>query len=610
MTLSVTTQNSSMVNFVPRIQTLSSHLVNQIAAGEVVERPASVVKELVENSLDSGAGSVVVEIESGGTRLIRVIDDGCGIDRDELAVAVSRHATSKISSLDDLEKINSLGFRGEALPSIASVSRLTLCSRTADAEYAWTIGGRDDTEPVPDSSPPGTRVDVRELFYNVPARKKFLRTEQTEYKHIESLFKTLAISHPAVGFKLIHNQKVIYQLRPAVNGQDRRQRLAMLCGKSFADSLIEIEIETEGHRLSGWVALPTFNRSQADMQYFFVNQRMVKDKLVSHAVRQAYQDVMFHGRHPAFVLSLEMDSRQLDVNVHPQKHEVRFRNSRLVHDFLYRSLHQALANVEPAQQLASPAFAMQDAISGAAPVYSQQSGLGFNHYGSFQRPANIAEKNTAYASLLSPAAVDKIDVQSDSREIPPLGYAIAQLKGIYVLAENSEGMIVVDMHAAHERIVYERMKQNAEQEDVIKQPLLVPISLGVSQAEADLVEENEALFEHLGFAVERLGVEQIRIRAIPALLKNADTEQLIRDVLADFIEYGRSERIQQYENELLSTMACHASVRANRLLSIDEMNALLRDIEQTERSGQCNHGRPTWKQLTVDQLDKFFKRGQ
>ena len=593
----------------PRIQTLSSHLVNQIAAGEVVERPASVVKELVENSLDSAASSVVVEIESGGTRLIRVSDDGCGIDQDELTAAISRHATSKISSLDDLEKIGSLGFRGEALPSIASVSRLALCSRTPEAEYAWTINARDDREPVPDSSPAGTSVEVRELFYNVPARKKFLRTEQTEYKHIETLFKTLAISHPAVGFKLIHNQKVIYQLRPALDSLGNQQRLSTLCGKAFASSLIEIEVETDGHRLSGWVALPTFNRSQADMQYFFVNQRIVKDKLISHAVRQAYQDVMFHGRHPAFVLSLDIDPRQIDVNVHPQKHEVRFRNSRLVHDFLYRSLHQALADVKPHEQQTSPAFAIGDANSGAMSQYSQQSGLGFNHYSSFRRPANLAEKSAAYASLLSP--VDKIaGREEDDREIPPLGYAIAQLKGIYILAENSEGMVVVDMHAAHERIVYERMKQNAADQDVIKQPLLVPFSLSVSQAEADLVEENEALFEHLGFVVERLGVEQVRVRAIPALLKNADTEQLIRDVLADLVEYGSSDRIQQYENELLSTMACHASVRANRLLSIDEMNALLRDIEQTERSGQCNHGRPTWKQLSLDQLDKFFKRGQ
>jgi len=593
----------------PRIQTLSSHLVNQIAAGEVVERPSSVVKELVENSLDSGASDIVVEIESGGTRLIRVNDNGCGIDRDELAIAVSRHATSKIQSLDDLEQIGSLGFRGEALPSIASVSRLSLRSRVSGAEYGWVINARDDSEPTPDSSPPGTGVEVRELFYNVPARKKFLRTEQTEYKHIESLFKTLSLSHPTVGFKLIHNQKVIYQLRPASDSQSQMQRLATVCGKAFSESLISVDVETEGHRLSGWVALPTFNRSQADMQYFFVNQRIVRDKLVSHAVRQAYQDVMFHGRHPAFVLSLDMDSRQLDVNVHPQKHEVRFRNSRLVHDFLYRSLHQALANVQPQQQVASPAFAIQEASSGAGPAYSQQTGLGFNHYSSFQRPASIAEKNLAYASLLSSVDNSAADPTEDS-EIPPLGYALAQLKGIYILAENNEGMIVVDMHAAHERIVYERMKQTAQQEHVIKQPLLVPFSLSVSQAEADLVEENQALFEHLGFDVERLAVEQVRVRAIPALLKNADTEQLIRDVLADLIEYGRSERIQQYQNELLSTMACHASVRANRLLSIDEMNALLRDIEQTERSGQCNHGRPTWKQLSLDQLDKFFKRGQ
>ncbi|MFB3058904.1 MAG: DNA mismatch repair endonuclease MutL [Gammaproteobacteria bacterium] len=596
---------------VPRIQTLTPHLVNQIAAGEVVERPSSVVKELVENSLDSGASNIVVEVEAGGIRLIRVTDDGCGIDSDQLVAAVARHTTSKIRSLQDLEQIDSLGFRGEALPSIASVSRLNLGSRTPDAEHAWRISAREDAEPVPDSSPPGTRVEVRELFYNVPARKKFLRTEQTEYKHIETLFKTLAISHPAVGFKLVHNQKVIYQLRPALDSADHRARLSTLCGKAFAGSLIEIGVGTGELRLSGWVALPTFNRSQADMQYFFVNQRVIKDKLVSHAVRQAYQDVMFHGRHPAFVLSLDLDPRQLDVNVHPQKHEVRFRNSRQIHDFLYRSLHQALAVVQPAEQQNSPAFAMDaaGADAGTLSQYSQQSGLGFAQYSSFQRPANIAEKSAAYASLLG--SEDKIpDAPGANREIPPLGFAIAQLKGIYILAENTDGMVVVDMHAAHERIVYERMKQNAAEEDVIKQPLLVPLSLSVSQAEADLVEENEALFEHLGFVVERLGLEQVRIKAIPALLKNADTGQLIRDVLADLVEYGRSDRIEQYENELLSTMACHASVRANRLLSIDEMNALLRDIEQTERSGQCNHGRPTWKQLSLDALDKLFKRGQ
>lgn len=590
----------------PHIQTLPSHLVNQIAAGEVVERPASVVKELVENSLDAAAGSITVEVEAGGTRLIRVSDDGQGIEADELAVAVSRHATSKIRNLEDLEKIASLGFRGEALPSIASVSRLTLISHHRNAEHAWKISARDDESPIPDAAPPGTTIEVRELFYNIPARKKFLRTEQTEYKHIESLFKTLALSHPRVAFKLIHNQKVIYQLRSAESALEHQQRLAMLCGKNFADSLIEIEVETEGHRLSGWVALPTFNRSQADMQYFFVNQRVIRDKLISHAVRQAYQDVMFHGRHPAFVLSLDMDPRQLDVNVHPQKHEVRFRNSRLVHDFIYRSLKQGLAEVQPEQQIDSPAFAFRE----ASQQMPQQTGMGFNQYANYSPGrVNIQEQTEAYTSLIQTGREIPVDPESEA-QIPPLGYALAQLKGIYILAENSQGLIVVDMHAAHERIVYERMKQNAEQEAVIRQPLLVPISMNVSQAEADLVEEQQALFEHLGFDVERLGVEQLRVRAIPVLLKNADSEQLVRDVLADLVEFGQSQRIQEYENEVLGTMACHASVRANRLLSIDEMNALLRDIEQTERSGQCNHGRPTWKQLSVDALDKFFQRGQ
>jgi DNA mismatch repair protein MutL len=609
----------------PQIQTLASHLVNQIAAGEVVERPSSVIKELVENSLDAGAKSITVEVEAGGTRLIRIVDDGSGIAKDELILAISRHATSKIRNLEDLEQIGSLGFRGEALPSIASVSRLSICSRQINKEqtateqaesiHGWKINARDNQEPMPDASPPGTTIEVRELFYNVPARKKFLRTEQTEYKHIESLFKTLALSHPLVAFRLIHNQKTIYQLRVADNLDEQRQRLAMLCGKDFADSLIEINIEIEDLRLTGWVALPTFNRSQADMQYFYVNQRIIKDKLVSHAVRQAYHDVMFHGRHPAFVLSLEMDARQLDVNVHPQKHEVRFRNSREVHNFLYGGLHRALADVQPAQQIDSPAFAMTE--SQPQPValknISEQTGISFNRFASYPTSPSsgrLGEQTQAYAALLQTNEPDQIPPEHQAQQVPPLGFAIAQLKGIYILSENVEGLVVVDMHAAHERIVYERMKQNAAAEGVIKQPLLVPFSLNVSQAEADLVEENEALFEHLGFSVERLGHEQLRVRAIPALLKNADTEQLIRDVLSDFIEYGRSDRIKEYENEMLSTMACHGSVRANRSLSISEMNALLRDIEHTERSGQCNHGRPTWKQLSLDQLDKFFKRGQ
>ncbi len=592
------------------IQTLPSHLVNQIAAGEVVERPSSVVKELVENSLDAGAGAISVEIDAGGTRMIRVSDDGGGIARDELVAAISRHATSKIRSLDDLERIDSLGFRGEALPSIASVSRMTLISRMQGAQHAWKIQVRDESKPIPDALPQGSLVEVRELFYNVPARKKFLRTEQTEYKHIETLFKNMALSHAGVAFKLIHNQKVIYQLPSVQTPSEHRQRLAMLCGKAFSESLIEIDIETDGHRLSGWVGLPTFNRSQADMQYFFVNRRMIRDKLISHAVRQAYQDVLFHGRHPAYVLSLEMNPRDLDVNVHPQKHEVRFRNSRLVHDFLFRSLNQALAGVQPGQQIDSPGFAIAQDIPAGDTGLSRQGGLPLNPYRQGHSSGRVQERFQSYASLLNPQSSSIETLQQENEEIPPLGFAIAQLKGIYILAENNDGMIVVDMHAAHERIVYERMKQNADQADVISQPLLMPISFSVSRAEADLVEEHESLFTHLGFSLERLGPEQLRVRAIPALLKHADSEQLIRDVLADLVEHGSSQRIEEFHNEMLGTMACHASVRANRLLSIDEMNALLRDIEQTERSGQCNHGRPTWKQLSLDQLDKMFLRGQ
>jgi DNA mismatch repair protein MutL len=590
----------------PQIHTLASHLINQIAAGEVVERPASVVKELVENSLDAGAGAITIEIDAGGTRLIRVSDDGCGIDRDQLVSALARHATSKINSLHDLENIASLGFRGEALPSIASVSRLTLKSHLQQADHAWKLQAREHAQPLPDALPQGTQVEVLELFYNVPARKKFLRTEQTEYKHIETLFKNMALSHPEVAFKLIHNQKVVYQLASVQNPADQGRRLAALCGKSFAESLVEIDISADHLRLQGWVALPTFNRSQADMQYFFVNQRMVRDKLINHAVRQAYQDVLFHGRHPAYVLSLTMDARELDVNVHPQKHEVRFRNSRMVHDFLFRSLHQALGEVQPAQQIDSPGFALADNVT---PIQADQSALNFTPQYRGDRAVNVREQMQSYAALLTTNA-QPVETESGQQEIPPLGFALAQLKGIYILAENSGGMIIVDMHAAHERIVYERMKQNALQEDVIAQPLLVPITFNVSQAEADLVEENAGFFSHLGFNVERRGPEQIRLRAIPALLKNADSEQLLRDVLADLVEHGDSQRIQEYQNEMLSTMACHASVRANRLLSLEEMNALLRDIEQTERSGQCNHGRPTWKQLSLDQLDKFFLRGQ
>ncbi len=600
-----------------KIYQLPSHLVNQIAAGEVVERPSSVVKELVENSLDANATRIDVEIESGGMKLIRITDNGVGMSKDDLQMSLSRHATSKISNLDDLEAISSLGFRGEALPSIASVSRLSISSATAESQHSWQLDARVDSSLQPANlQDSGTTIEVRDLFYNVPARKKFLRTERTEFKHIESLFKTLALSHPWVALRLIHNRKTIYHLPVADTDELSLQRLSKIVGKEFSSSVIDIDIGVEGLSLKGWVALPTFSRSQADMQYFFVNQRMIRDKVIAHAVRQAYQDILFHGRHSAFVLYLSVDPRTVDVNVHPQKHEVRFRNSRQVHDFLYRSLHQALADVQPEQQLASPAFALNPELSSAAKHGYSQGRIDFsssqttNYYSpkhSNQAEGLVREQLESYRSLLS-----NDDNASDSTEslAPPLGYALAQLKGIYVLAENDAGLILVDMHAAHERIVYERMKQNIDQEGVISQPLLVPLTVNVSQSEAELVENQMSELNLLGLKLERFSHEQIRIREVPALLKNADIEKLVRDVLSDWQEHGQSQRLEESRNEILATMACHGSVRANRLLSIAEMNALLRDIEQTERSGQCNHGRPTWKQLSLDQLDSLFLRGQ
>ncbi len=596
-----------------KIQQLSSHLINQIAAGEVVERPASVVKELVENSLDAGASKISVNIDSGGLKSIQIIDDGCGIEKQDLTMALSRHATSKIHSLDDLESICSLGFRGEALPSIASVSRLSLSSRVEADAHGWKIMGRDFEQPEPANLPHcGSIIEVRDLFYNVPARKKFLRTERTEFNHIESLFKTLALSHPQVALTLTHNRKIIYQLPSAMDQVSTSQRLARICGLEFSHSLTNIDQAVEGLALSGWVAMPTFSRSQADMQYFFVNGRMVRDKVISHAVRQAYQDVLFHGRHPAFVLYLAIDPRQVDVNVHPQKHEVRFRNSRQVHDFLYRSLHRALAEVHPEQQINTPAFSLNTLAERSPQPEHVQTEMDMlskpitHSYLDTRRPVSqVRESIAAYSQLLDNSAPSETGAKA-----PPLGYALAQLKGIYILAENDQGLVVVDMHAAHERIVYERLKQHTQQEGIISQPLLVPLSLHVSQAEGDLVENQQEELAQFGLKLERLSHEQIRVREVPALLKHADIEKLVRDVLSDYMEHGQSQQVEQLGNDILSTMACHGSVRANRQLTLSEMNALLRDIEQTERSGQCNHGRPTWKQLSLHQLDSLFLRGQ
>lgn len=619
-----------------RIHLLSPQLANQIAAGEVVERPASVVKELLENSLDSGADRIELDTEQGGVKLIRLRDNGRGIDKSDLPLALSRHATSKITALEDLEAVGSLGFRGEALASISSVSRLTLTSRPPDQDNAWAVSaqGRDmAAEVVPAAHPTGTTVEVRDLFFNTPARRKFLKTEKTEFRHLEEVVKRLALSCYDVGFSLRHNGKVIHQLRPAASEQAREQRLAQLLGKGFVNESVALDVvaEASGLRLWGWMGLPTFSRAQADQQYFFVNGRVIRDKVVTHAVRQAYQDVLFHGRHPAYVLYLELDPALVDVNVHPTKHEVRFRESRLVHDFVFRTLYRVIADLRPqdvAPVQGAPEISKQPDLTQAAMGYPQASpgsapvtdlsalrqrpmGLGFGSGGSAPQ---VQEQISGYAALHQPAGVvpqmAAAEMGRDAREVPPLGYALAQLHGIYILAQNAEGMVLVDMHAAHERIVYERMKIAFEQDRIRSQPLLVPVNLAVSAREGDIAEECPEEFHRLGFRLERMAEESLVIREVPVALARANVEQLVRDVLGDMLQYGTSDRIQAHLNELLATMACHGAVRANRQLTVPEMNALLRDMEQTERSGQCNHGRPTWTQLSLAQLDKLFLRGQ
>ncbi len=621
-----------------RIQLLSPRLANQIAAGEVVERPASVIKELLENSLDAGAKRIDIDIEQAGVKLLRVRDDGSGIAQDDLPLALSRHATSKIRDLDDLERVATLGFRGEALASVSSVSRLTLTSCPAGSDQAWQVEteGRDMAPSLqPAAHPQGTTVEVRDLFFNTPARRKFLRTEKTEFSHLEEVVKRLALSRFDVAFSLRHNGRSVFSLRPAHTEQEARRRVATVCGPAFVEQSRSIDNERAGLRLWGWVGLPTFSRSQADLQYFFVNGRMIKDKLVAHAVRQAYRDVLFNGRHPTFVLFMELDPGVVDVNVHPTKHEVRFRDGRMVHDFLFSTLYRALADQRPGDEpeqadsasaasgLTSPpaapatsgldvgVFSGQQYMSLNEPSASWQADSGAVQGIGYTAPAPPpAGAVAAYASLYgAQSSGEKMPEQAEG-DIPPLGYAVAQLHGVYILAENSAGMVVVDMHAAHERITYERLKLAMDQEGLRSQPLLVPESLAVSQREADCAEEHADWFTRLGMSLQRVGPESLAIREVPALLRQAHAEQLVRDVLSDLLEYGTSDRIQAHLNELLGTMACHGSVRANRRLTLAEMNGLLRDMEQTERSGQCNHGRPTWTQMSMVELDKLFLRGR
>ncbi|UYG06740.1 DNA mismatch repair endonuclease MutL [Halomonas sp. M4R1S46] len=650
------------------IRILDPRLANQIAAGEVVERPASVVKELIENAIDAGSRRIEVELEAGGARLIRVRDDGGGIGEDDLPLALSRHATSKIASLEDLEGVASLGFRGEALASISSVSRLELMSNVAeDPTGGWRVvveGRRMEPRVSPSPHPQGTSVTVRDLFFNTPARRKFLRTEKTEFGHVEEAFRRQALSRLDIGWVLRHNQKTVHQLRPGDDLVGHERRLQALLGKAFLENALHLDLEVGGLRLWGWVGLPTHSRAQADQQYFFVNGRVVRDRLVAHAIRQAYRDVLFHGRHPVFVLYLEVDPTVVDVNVHPTKHEVRFRDGRMVHDFLFSSLHRALgearAGAAPEGEAADEErVAGQDGAvvsetgevreTAPQPAWQQQPmalpgreegaerptsdrvrafmegyrALHPDHEDSLLTPqpaapgaggaaADVALAERRAQSRFQPEAVQPRPAMpaADDTRAPPLGYAVAQLHGIYILSQTERGLVVVDMHAAHERIVYERMKTQVHGGALEAQPLLVPVSLAASAAEVATAEAEREAFSRLGVELDVAGPETLLVRQVPTLLVDADVEPLIRDMLGDLERYGRSDRLEAHINELLATMACHGSVRANRQLTQEEMNALLRDMERTERSGQCNHGRPTWTEMSMKELDRLFLRGQ
>jgi DNA mismatch repair protein MutL len=592
------------------IQLLPNPLINQIAAGEVIERPASVVKELVENALDAGAERIDVQVEAGGARLIRVRDDGSGIPREELPLALARHATSKISSLEDLERLGSMGFRGEALASIGSVARLTLISRARGSASGWRIhveGGAGESA-SPDPLPCGTTVEVRDLFYNTPARRKFLRSEKTEFGHIDTLLRRMALGRFAAGFALTHDGREVLRLKPVHEEAERLRRVAAVCGAEFLENAVTVRFEFSGLKLWGWVGLPTFARAQADLQFFYVNSRLVRDKLVTHAVRRAYQDVLYHDRQPAYVLYLELDPALVDVNVHPAKLEVRFREGRTVHDFLFSALRRALAGDRPGA--ARPVEVLIPAAGGGGE--GEAASFLATPRPPFSTPSaaqtrlswHIAERSALYAPPVTQPA------EEAEASAPPLGYALAHLHSIYILAESANGLVLVDAHAAHERITYERLKRQHDAGAIVRQPLLLPLRLELSEDEAERVEQERALLESLGLELDRTGPSSALLRAAPALLSGVDAGALVREVLREIDTLGDSDTIRRKIHALLAQMACHASVRARRRLTVEEMNALLREMERTEFSGQCNHGRPTWVELSHRDLDRFFLRGQ
>jgi len=603
---------------IPSIHLLPSLVANQIAAGEVVERPASVVKELLENSLDAKADRIDIDIEQGGIALIRIRDNGFGIRHDEMLLALNRHATSKIRNLDDLDCINSLGFRGEALSSIASISRLSLSSRFYSEQMGHCIrldGQEKPSALEPTAHPVGTTLEIRDLFYNTPARRKFLRTEKTEFGHVHETIKRLALSRFDVTFKLTHNRKTLMALKVAQSEDEQLQRVAMLCGPEFVEHVLNINEDSGEMQLSGWITQPTYSRSQPDMQYFYVNGRLVRDKFINHAIRQAYEDVLYSGRHPSYVLYFKIDPSEVDVNVHPTKSEVRFSQSGQVHSFLVNMLQNRIAQTFPSQFEPPSVLPLDNHSQGqqsiplspttiGRPLSEQKADKAIPQYKMDHSSASaIHETREAYQALQPPEDINEAP-------IPPLGYALAQLHGVYILAENADGLVLVDMHAAHERITYERMKSAWQADNLSAQVLLVPVTVSVSEREADVAEQHVEFFNKLCFEISRAGVEALVVRQVPSLLADANISMLIRDVLADLLRFNVSSRLQENMQEILATLACHTSVRANRQLSLSEMNALLRDMEKTERSNQCNHGRPTWTQLSLKELDGLFLRGR
>jgi DNA mismatch repair protein MutL len=605
------------------IRVLPDQLVNQIAAGEVVERPAAVLKELVENSLDAGARRIDVELERGGLGLIQIRDDGGGIDPAQMALAFERHATSKIATLDDLECVGSLGFRGEALPSILSVSRLRLTSRTPDAGHAWSLAGDgaiDGGPPVPAAHPLGTCIEVRDLFFNTPARRKFLKSEATEFRHAQTALDRIALSRFDVGFSLRHNQRRIRDLASADSAPARRARVAAICGEDFVAQAVEIDESRLGMRLHGWVGLPSFARNQADLQFFYVNGRLVRDRLPGFALRRAFADVMHSAHHPAYVLYLELDPAGVDVNVHPQKTEVRFRDGGRVHDMLFGAVHQVLRNVRPQPEHQHRITLTPATATAAASATIAQTTLTYPP--ADPEPARLpatrlAEPPAAYGRVESPAGAMGSSAPTapslSNREDAPLGHALAQLHGIYILAQNRHGLIVVDAHAAHERILYERMKHQLDRGGIPAQGLLMPQSVSLHEDEADALEARKQELYRYGIDLDRSGPTGVRVRAVPPLLDAAQTEALIRGLVRD--DERRDSRSHfgeaiEAQYRVLADVACKAAIKANRRLTLPEMEALLRDMERTELAGQCNHGRPTWVQLGVDALDRLFLRGR